>query len=230
MSEVKDIELKPADRIVEAGVLLAEQVGMSLVSDAYKFPEIQKGSIKPEGNDGTLRIEGPVHQLVRSTMKSRHADQGTYFAVWTHTDVSDRMGRSLSSKDQVAGGDFLVVLVNNKLGSHTDYKSADGKLQMQMDGQTLFTPKDGVIRDITNTISDGQGNYMGEMRLVAKPVQGNVLSIAAQYKFKDTYLGDLELSFTLDPNTNYTSADFEIKQSYNPPPAPAPVPPVAAPR
>lgn len=226
MSQVNDVEMKPGDRIAEAGILLAEQAGMALISDAYRFPQVLSGTIKPEGSDGTLKIEGPVHQLVKTTMKERHDSGSTYFATWTHSQVMDPIGRTLSTKDQVAGGDFLVVLTNNRLGSHTDFKAADGNLKIQMDGQTQLTPKDGVIRDATNTITDAAGNYLGEMRLVARPTQANVLNITASYKFKDTYLGDVELVMTLDPKTQYTSADIQIQQKYNPPPV---VPPQAAP-
>lgn len=224
---VNEVELKAADRLTEAGILLTEQVGMSLVSDAYKFPQVQRGSIKPEGNDGTLKIEGPVHQLVRTSMKERHDEGSSYFATWTHSDLMDPIGRSLGSKDQVAGGDFLVVLTNNRLGSHIDFKGQDGSTKLQMDGQTQLTPKDGVIRDAINIISDANGNYLGEVHLVAKPSQANVLNITASYKFKDTYLGDVELVMTLDPNTQYKSADIELRQKYNPPPfvpPPAPAP------
>ncbi|MBX9693156.1 MAG: hypothetical protein K2Z81_12275, partial [Cyanobacteria bacterium] len=157
----------------------------------------------------------------------RHDTGSTYFGTWTRTDVMDRMHRSLSSKDEVNGGDFLVVLANNRLGSHTDFKLPDGSLQFQMDGQTQLTPKDGVIRNSANTITDAQGNYLGDVTLIAKPVAGNVLNVTASYKFKDTYLGDVELVMTLDPSTQYSSADIKLQQKYNPPPpvvpAPAPV-------
>lgn len=222
---VNEVEMKAGDRLAEAGILLTEQAGMALISDAYKFPQVQRGTIKPEGNDGTLKIEGPVHQLLRTSMKERHDEGSSYFATWTHSDVMDPIGRSLSSKDQIAGGDFLVVLANNRLGSHTDFKAADGSTKLQMDGQTQLTPKDGVIRDAINTITDANGNYLGEVHLVAKPTQPNVLNITASYKFKDTYLGDVELVMTLDPNNQFKSADFQLQQKYNPPPfVPAPTP------
>ena len=182
---VNDVDLKPADRIAEAGVMIVQQAGMALLSDAYQFPTVTGGKISPEGADGTLKVEGPFNELLKTFMKERHDDKSTYFGTWTHTDVMDRMRRNLTGKDEVNGGDFLVVLANNRLGSHTDFKLPDGTLAFQMDGQTQLTPKDGVIRDATNTITDSAGNYLGEMHLVAKPTAGNVLNVTAQYKYKD---------------------------------------------
>ncbi len=228
MGQSNDVDLKPSDRLAEAGIMVVQQAGMALLSDAYQFPQVTNGKMAPEGNDGTLRVEGPFNELLKTFMKERHDNNSTYFGTWTHTDVTDRLGRSLSSKDEVNGGDFLVVLTNNRLGSHTEFKRADGSLQFQMDGQTQLTPKDGVIRDSVNTITDAAGNYIGEVHLVAKPSQANVLNINAQYKFRDTYLGDVELIMTLDPSTNYQSADIALSKKYNPPPPPPPVPATTA--
>lgn len=227
MSDIQNVEMKPQDRIAQAGILLVEQAGMALVSDAYKFPNTSTGHIQSIGNDGTLKIDGAFNETVKTTMKARHDDKSTYFAIWNHTDVVDSLGQS-HNVDQINGGDFLTVLVNNRLGSHTDFKANDGSTQLQMDGQTAFTPKDGVINDSSNVIKDAAGNYLGEVHIVAKPTQNpNVLGIAAQYKYHDIYLGDVGALITLDPNSGYKTADFQIEQVYNPPP-PAP-PPAAAP-
>lgn len=227
MGESHDVEVKPADRLAEAGIVLVQQAGMALLSDAYQFPASNTGKITPSGNDGTLSIQGPYSEYVKTFMKERD-DGKAYFGTWTHTDILDAQKKKVSAKDEVNGGDFTVILVNNRLGSHTDFKDGNGGLLFQMDGQTQLTPKDGVIRDAVNVLSDSSGNYMGEVHLVAKPVAGNVLGIVAQYKHHDAYLGDVELVMTLDPKTNYTSADIQIAKKWNPPP-PVVVPPTAAP-
>ena len=228
MSEAHDVELKPADKLAEAGIMLVQQAGMSLLSDSYQFPQALRGKITPDDKDGSLNVQGPFNESLKTFMKERHDEKTTYFGTWTHTDVMDQSHRNISTKDEVNGGEMMVVLATNRLGSHTDFKRADGSLQFKMDGQTQLTPKDGVIRDATNVFTDENGNYIGEMHLVAKPVAGNMLGIAAQYKYHDTYLGDVELVMTLDPNTQYSSADIQLAKKYNPPPPPPVAPPVAA--
>ncbi len=227
MGESHDVEVKPADRLAEAGIVLVQQAGMALVNDAYQFPVVSSGKIVPSGNDGTLSVKGPYDEYLKTFMKQRD-DGKTYFGTWTHTDILDSQKQKNSVKDEVNGGDFTVILVNNRLGSHTDFKDANGDTLFQMDGQTQLTPKDGVIRDSINVLSDNAGNYMGEVHLVAKPVAGNVLDVTAQYRYHDTYLGDVELVMTLDPKTNYTSADIQIAKKWNPPPPPPPVAPATA--
>lgn len=223
MANIENVDIKPQDRIAQAGILLVEQAGMSLLSDAYKFPEQTQGHVDSLGGEGTLNISGPVDETLKSSLVAKHEDRGTYMGLWNHTEIKDKQGNS-QVVDQVMGGDMLVVLVNNRLANHIDFRDNSGQVQYQMEGQTQFTPKDGVINDSTSTISDANGNYLGEVHIVAKPSakQPNGLEITASYKYHDTYLGDVGAMMLLDPTNQYHSADFQLVQRYNPPPAPPP--------
>ncbi|MBX9685172.1 MAG: hypothetical protein K2X27_00645 [Candidatus Obscuribacterales bacterium] len=225
MSDAEKIELKAQDRITQAGILIVEQLGLTLLLDSYKFPEPHQGKMKTVANDGTLKIEGPVNELLKSSMIKKKDDKSTYFGIWNHTEITDPAGHK-SSSDEVMGGDFLVVLVNNRLATHTDFKGENGDLQLKMDGQSMFTPRDGVtINDLINTVTDANGNYLGEFHLTAKSSKPNMLEINASYKYHELYLGDVEAHINLDPEDLYRSASFEVEQKYNPPPPP----PIAVP-
>ena len=229
MANVENIDIKPQDRIAQAGILLVEQAGMSLLSDAYKFPEQTRGHIDSVGADGTLQIDGSADETMKSSLLAKHEDRGTYMGLWNHTEIKDRQGKT-QVVDQVMGGDMLVVLVNNRLANHIDFKDDNGQVQYQMEGQTQFTPKDGVINDSTSTISDASGNYLGEVHIVAKPAakQANSLEITASYKYHDTYLGDVGAIMILDQQNHYRSADFQLLQRYNPPPPVTPTAPATS--
>lgn len=222
MANIENIEIKAQDRIAQAGILLVEQAGMALLSDAYKFPQNTKGTIEAVGNDGTLKIEGPVNETMKSSLVAKREEHGSYMGLWNHTEIN-RNGQT-QVVDQVMGGDFLVVLVNNKLANHIDFKNPDGSVEFQMEGQTTFTPKDGVINDSTSTVSDGAGNYLGDVHIVAKPSkQPNGLEISAQYSYKGTYLGDVGAVMLLDPSRQFRHAEFQLLRRWSPPP-PAPLP------
>lgn len=223
MANIENVDIKPQDRIAQAGILLVEQAGMSLLSDAYKFPEQTRGHIDSVGADGTLQMSGSVNETIKSTLVAKHEEHGSYMGLWNHTEIKDQRGNT-QTVDQVMGGDLLVVLTNNRLANHIDFKDSNGQLQYQMEGQTQFTPKDGVINDSSSTISDADGNYLGEMHIVAKPSakQRNGLEITATFKYHDTYLGDVGAFMILDPDKQYRSADFQLVQRYDPPPPPPP--------
>lgn len=225
MANLENIDIKPQDRIAQAGILLVEQAGMSLLSDAYQFPQQTRGHIDTVSGDGVLHITGPVDETMKTTLTAKHEDHGTYMGFWNHTENKNSQGMT-QVVDQVMGGDMLVVLVNNKLANHIDFKDLNGQIQYQMEGQTLFTPKDGVINDSTSTISDADGNYLGEVHIVAKPAAKtpNGLEITATYKYHETYLGDVGAVMLLDSKSQFKSADFELMQRYDPPPPPQPAP------
>jgi hypothetical protein len=234
MSDAQNVELKPEDRMAQAGIVLVEQVGMSLFSDAYSFPKTTQGHMQTVDRDGTLKIDGPVDELVKTSMMFKKDESTTQFGTWNHLEATDGSGKSLAKVDQVNMGFLLDVLLSGKMGSHTDFRGSDGRVQFSLDGLTVLTPHDSsagtmsgktlpdpgkpYTNDTTSTIKDADGNYVGDVHVTARPTgKGNVLDINATYNYKDTYVGDIEAIITVDP-ANHNKASFEIKKAYNPPP------------
>jgi hypothetical protein len=204
MSDAQYVELTPANRIAQAGMVLVEQVGMSLLSDAYKFPENSKGQIKTVGNDNILKFDGPVDETVKTFMMYKQDEKTKEIGTWNHTESIDADGKTQATIDQVNRGFLLDVLLTGKLGSHTDFKGPDGAVQIKMDGFTVLTPKDLTpgssppggswdlpmkgnvyVADSTNTISTPDGKYLADLHLTAKPgAERNTLDIIATYTRK----------------------------------------------
>lgn len=240
MSDAQNVDLKPEDRMAQAGIVLVEQVGMTLLSDAYKFPQSTTSHIKA-ADDGTLTIDGPIDETIKTSMMFKKDDKTTQFGTWNHTEMADASGKTFAKADQVNMGFLLDVLLTGKMGSHTDFRAADGSILFSLDGLTMLDPRDrspGTMtgrslpdpgkpytNDTTSTVKDSAGNYLGDVHIVAKPdAQGNVLDIMATYKYKNTYVGDIEAIITVDPKDHH-NATLKIMKEYNPPPPPPDPPP-----
>lgn len=236
MGEAQEIDLKASDEIAQAGMVLVEQVGMTLLSDAYKFPKSSGG--KMETDDlGTVKIDGAVDQVIKMKMLYKQDEASKYIGSWNHLDIEDSSGVPMMTVDKVNGGYLLDILLTNKLGTHADFRGANGDLKVQMDGRTALIPHDATkpaegsnfnnvvpnmgVADSTSTIKDPDGNYIGEMRLLAKPKKGadNVLDIVASYSKGETQLGSVQMILTIDPK-NVRKGDYKIIMHDPPPPPP----------
>lgn len=142
--------------------------------------------------------------------------------------------------DKVNGGYLLDILLTNKLGTHTDFRGADGQLKVQIDGRQSLIPNDAAkpaegtslqnmvpnmgVADASGTIKDAEGNYIADMRLLAQPKgEGNVLNIVASYSRGETQLGSVQMILTIDPK-NIRKGDYKIIMHDPPPPPPPTVP------
>ena len=247
MSDAKEVELTPANRIAQASMVVAEQVGMSFLSDVYRFPASSQGHVQIARNDGLLKFDGPVDEYVKTSMMYKQDETTKEIGTWNHTETLDGNLRTQETIDQVNRGFLLDVLLTGKLGSHTDFKAPDGSLQLKMDGFTVLTPSDKpgtvppggkwplpvtgdvYVSDWTNTLKAPDNTYLGEVHLTAKPVpgQGNSLDIIAIYTRTAapigtnppviTPLGSVEMVVTVDPNTQQ-SADYQLFVKNPPPP------------
>jgi hypothetical protein len=240
MSDAQNINLKPEDRMSQVGMILAEQAGLSLLSDTYKFPETNTGHMQVT-TDGLMKIDGPLDTYARTSMMFKKDDKTTQFGTWNHTEFLDQNGNATAKVDQVNMGFLLDVLITNKMGSHSDFTGADGKPMLSLDGMTMMTPKDGsagalggtalpdpgktYTNDSSYTIKDAAGNYLGDVHMMAKPKgAANVLDITAAFSVKGNYVGDIEEIITVDPN-DHSRSSFQLLQEYNPPPPPPPAAP-----
>ncbi len=240
MGEAQEIDLKASDEIAQAGMVLVEQVGMTLLSDAYKFPKTSGG--KMETDDlGTVKVDGVVDQVIKMKMLYKQDEASKYIGSWNHLDIKDSTGVPMMTVDKVNGGYLLDILLTNKLGTHADFRGADGQLKVQMDGLTALIPNDAAkpaegkslnnmvpnmgVADATNRIKDADGNYLADMRMVAKPKgEGNVLDIVATLSRGETQLGSVQMILTIDPK-NIKKGDYKIIMHDPPPPEPpAPAP------
>jgi hypothetical protein len=204
MSDARNVELTPANRIAQASMVLVEQVGMSLLSDAYKFPESSKGHIKTVNDAGLLKFDGPVDEYVKTSMMYKQDEKTKQIGTWNHTECLDADGKTQATVDKVNMGYLLDVLISGKLGSHTDFKGVDGGVQIKMDGLEQLTPHDTspqptpppggwslpmtgniYIADSTNKISAPDGTYIADVQLTAKPgTDRNTIDIVAVYTRK----------------------------------------------
>lgn len=239
MGEAQEIDLKASDEIAQAGMVLVEQVGMTLLNDAYKFPKTSGG--KMETDDlGTVKVDGAVDQVIKMKMLYKQDEASKYIGSWNHLDIKDSTGIPMMTVDKVNGGYLLDILLTNKLGTHADFRGSDGRLMVQMDGRTSLIPNDAAkpaegkslenmvpnmgVADASGTIKDPDGNYLGDIRLVAKPRgSGNVLDIVATMSKGETQLGSVQMILTIDPK-NIRKGDYKIFMHDPPPPPPAPLP------
>jgi hypothetical protein len=249
MNEVKYVDLKPADRMTQAGLAIVEEAGMAFFSEAYKFPEVTTGHMRTVDNQGTLKIDGPVNEFAKTSMIFKADDSTTQFGTWQHTEMIDASGHVLQKIDLVNMAkinpfndlDLEPVMITGKMGTRTDFRGPDGAVQFSLQGKTIYDPRDyspggmsgnklpdpgkPYTHDSRNTITDAAGNYVGDIALVAKPVgQGNVLDITAKFSSKGNYIGDVEALITVDPY-DQRNADFQIRRKYDPPPPPKPAQP-----
>jgi hypothetical protein len=236
MGEAQEIDLKASDEIAQAGMVLVEQVGITLLNDAYKLPKMSGGKMETD-DMGTVKVDGVVDQVIKMRMLYKQDEASKYIGSWNHLDIKDSAGVPMMTVDKVNGGYLLDILLTNKLGTHADFRGANGDLKIQMDGRQSLIPHDATkpaegktlenmvpsmgVADAASTIKDPDGNYIGDIRLLAKPKKGtdNVLDIVATMSRGETQLGAVQMILTIDPK-NIRKGDYKIIMHDPPPPPP----------
>ena len=176
----ENINLKDNDRIAQAGIALVEQ---ALLADATTYPPQASGNLKLNSRDGKVQIDNPTNEFVKNKLQADH--DGTTIYLENIASFTDASGRTVQTIDQQQAGDFLATNVTNKINNKTIVRGADGSLQYQMMGQSGFTPKDGVFRDDTLIITDGNGNQLPLQLHLTAQAKGSMIDILATTTLAD---------------------------------------------
>ncbi len=219
-------EMKPGDRVAQAGVALVEQ---ALFADGGTFPDSLSGLIKLPDRNGRVELNLPGVEFVNS--QRQHDSDGSLLNTKVYHEnidtITDAKGQKVQTVDEQAQGFLLDINASNKYAwCRKIVRDGKGDLQYQLQGNCSATTMNGVFKDASFLIYDHTGRQLPvQIHIVGQATGVDSLKISASTIYADQagvpipdstgrpqVLGVVEANITVDPNKP-TGAKIELKRA-----------------